>query len=336
MESTTKDCWVGFDLGGTKMLAQVYDPAFKSLGRDRRKTKGWSGEDEGLSRIIESIDAALADADCSRDRLQGIGIGCPGPVDMDGGILLDPPNLGWSHIAIGKRLADEFGCEVSVLNDVDAGVYGEFRFGAAKEARCVVGIFPGTGIGGGCVYHGEILRGARTTCMEVGHIQVVPDGPLCGCGQRGCLEAVASRLAIAANCAKAAYRGEAPHLRDAAGTDLGSIRSGALADAIEAGDDAVKLIIREAARTIGIALAGIIHVLGPDLVLLGGGLVEAMPDLFIQQVGKAARKRVMPALHDSFQIAASALGDDAAALGAAAWAQHQQSIRTAATERVST
>jgi glucokinase len=305
------------------MLAQAYSEEFEPLGRERRKTKGWSGQEEGLSRIIETIDAALADGGVGRDRLAGIGIGCPGPVDMERGELLDPPNLGWSHVRIGRRLADEFGCEVSVLNDVDAGVYGEYRFGAAKEARCVVGIFPGTGIGGGCVYHGEILHGTGITCMEVGHIQVVPDGPLCGCGQRGCLEAVASRLAIAANSAKAAYRGEAPHLFEAAGTDLGKIRSGALASAVKAGDDAVRRIVREAARTIGIALAGIIHVLGPDLVLLGGGLVEAMPELFIDQVGKAARKRVMPALQSIFEIHVSTLGDDAATLGAAAWAQHQ-------------
>lgn len=322
MASSTKDCWVGFDLGGTKMLAQVYDEGFESLGRERRKTKGWSGQEEGLARIIETIDAALAEAKVDRDRLAGIGIGCPGPVDMEKGELLNPPNLGWSHVPIGMHLADEFGCEVSVLNDVDAGVYGEYRFGAAKEARCVVGIFPGTGIGGGCVYQGEILHGVGTTCMEVGHIQVVPDGPLCGCGQRGCLEAVASRLAIAANCAKAAYRGEAPHLLDSAGTDLGKIRSGPLAAAVKAGDDSVRRIVREAARTIGIALSGIVHVLAPDVVLLGGGLVEAMPELFIEQVGKAARKRVMPAFQDLFDIHVSALGDDAATMGAAAWAQH--------------
>lgn len=322
MESSTTDCWIGFDLGGTKMLSQVYDADFKRLGRERRKTKGWSGQDDGLARIIETIDASLADAKVERSRLAGIGIGCPGPVDMERGELLHPPNLGWNHVPVGKRLAEEFGCDVSVLNDVDAGVYGEYRFGAAVGARCVVGIFPGTGIGGGCVYQGEILHGAGTTCMEVGHIQVIPDGPLCGCGQRGCLEAVASRLAIAASAAKAAYRGEAPHLQESVGTDLAKIRSSALAASIKAGDESVRRIVREAARTIGIALAGIIHVLGPDLVLLGGGLVEAMPELFTEHVGSAARKRLMPALRDSFEIHVSALGDDASTRGAAAWVQH--------------
>jgi glucokinase len=173
------------------------------------------------------------------------------------------------------------------------------------------------------VYKGEILHGAKTTCMEIGHIQVMPEGPLCGCGKRGCLEAVSSRLAIAANAAKAAYRGDAPHLKELSGTDIGEIRSGALAEAIGAGDTVVEQIVREAARQIGIALAGVVQLLGPDIVILGGGLVEAMPDLFVDQVSKSARKRVMPAFKDTFEVRVSKLEDDAVTLGAAAWVRHK-------------
>src|SRR5690606_11620102 len=129
---------------------------------------------------------------------------------------------------------------------------------------------------GGCVYKGEILHGAHMTCMEIGHVQVMPEGPLCGCGRRGCLEALASRLAIAANAAKASYRGEAGHLKQLGGTDLSEIRSGVLADAIKAGDKVVEQIVREAARHLGVAIAGVVQILGPDRVILGGGLVEAM------------------------------------------------------------
>lgn len=317
-----RDCWVGFDLGGTKMLAHVYDDEFETLGRERKKTKATSDAEDGLGRIVDTIDVALANAGVERSRLSGLGIGCPGPVDMDGGVLLEPPNLAWSHVPFRESLEEEFGCPVAVLNDVDAGVYAEYRYGAAQAARCAIGVFPGTGIGGGCVYNGEILRGKGSTCMEIGHIHVVPNGPLCGCGQRGCLEAVASRLAIAAQVAKAAHRGEAPHILEAAGTDLSDIRSGVLAAAIAAGDDVVKDIVREAARQIGIALAGVIHILAPDVVVLGGGLVEAMPELFIDQVSKSARKRVMSSFRDSFSVVPSALKDDAVALGAAAWARH--------------
>ncbi|MFG0296437.1 MAG: ROK family protein [Maioricimonas sp. JB045] len=321
-ESTEQSRWLGFDLGGTKMLAQVYDGENKALGRARKKTKGTSDAKAGLERIGETIELACEDAKVDPKELSGIGIGCPGPVDMENGTLLDPPNLAWNRVPVRKYLEDRFECPVAVLNDVDAGVYGEYRFGAAREATCVIGVFPGTGIGGGCIYRGEVLSGRTASCMEIGHIQVMPNGPICGCGHRGCLEAVASRLAIAASAAKAAYRGQAPGLAKSAGTDLGSIRSGALADSIEADDEIVKQIIKEAARQIGIAVAGLIHVLSPDVIVLGGGLVEAMPDLFTEHVSKAARKRVMPVYEDSFKVVPAALGDDAAVLGGAAWVRH--------------
>ncbi len=172
------------------------------------------------------------------------------------------------------------------------------------------------------MYDGEILRGKTGSCMEIGHVQVAPEGPLCGCGRRGCLEAVASRLVIASRAAAAAYRGQAPHLLENAGTDLSDIRSGALAASVAAGDVTVEKIIREAARHIGRAVAGVVHLLAPDMVVLGGGLVEAMPDLFVSEVGDAARHRLMPSFVESFEVVAAKLGDDAGVLGTAAWAQH--------------
>jgi glucokinase len=184
-----------------------------------------------------------------------------------------------------------------------------------------VGVFPGTGIGGGCVYEGRILRGRNRSCMEIGHVQVVPYGPLCGCGQRGCLETVAGRMAIAAEAAKAAFRGDAPHLMEIAGADLTKIRSGALAASIKAGEKVIERIVREAAGRIGVAVASVVHLLAPDVVVLGGGLVEAMPELFVNGVAKTANKHVMPSYIDSFRVVPCQLGDDAVLLGAAAWAR---------------
>ena len=152
-------------------------------------------------------------------------------------------------------------------------------------------------------------------------MQVIPDGPRCGCSRSGCVEAVASRLAIAAAAAAAAYRGQAPHLLEACGTDLSNIRSGALAEAIEAGDAAIEQIVREASRWLGVAVANAVNLLGPDMVVLGGGLVEALPELISTEVEAAARQRVMPAFENSFQVVVAELGDDATATGAAAWAE---------------
>jgi glucokinase len=317
--SSKKEAWIGFDLGGTKMLAIVFDSDFAPVVRKRRKTKGHEGVQSGIARIIETISEAIAEAGLERNNLRGIGLGSAGPLDLDEGIILDAPNLGWKDVRMKSILEKEFGCPAIVLNDVDAGVYGEYRFGAARSSRCALGVFPGTGIGGGCVYDGKIFRGKTNSCMEIGHIQVVPDGPLCGCGLRGCLESVASRLAIAAAAAQAAYRGQAPHLLEIAGTNLDEIRSGALADAISAGDSVVETIVRLAARHIGTAVATAVHLLAPDCIVLGGGLVEAMPELIVGEVTAAAKKKVLPSFAETFIVVPAELGDDSTAMGAAAW-----------------
>ena len=313
--------WIGFDLGGTKMLSTVYDSDFQLCGKHRTKTKGHEGQKAGLKRMVNTIRQSIEDAEINVDDLAGVGIGCPGPLDLNGGILKSAPNLGWSNVPIKETLETELNCNVHLINDVDAGVYGEYRFGAGKNCRTAVGVFPGTGIGGGCVYDGKILRGINSSCMEIGHIQVLPNGPLCGCGQRGCLEAVASRLVIASQAATAAFRGQAPHLMQNHGTDISRIRSGALKEAINSGDAVIDQIVRDAARYIGIAVANVIQLLAPDKVILGGGLVEALPDLFVSEVKKTANERVLPSFKQSFEVDAAELGDLAGVLGAAAWAE---------------
>jgi glucokinase len=302
------------------MLAVVYDGEFQPVGRKRTRTNAQEGKKAGLARIAETINAAIKNAGADRERLRSIGVGCPGPLDLDAGIILSTPNLGWKRVRVKEYLEKEFKCPAVISNDVDAGVYGEYRFGAAVGSRCAFGVFPGTGIGGGCVYEGRILRGKTSSCMEIGHVEVMPEGPLCGCGARGCLEAVASRLAISAAAAQAAYRGQAPHLLEAAGTDLREIRSGALKASVAGGDEAVERILREAAQLIGRAVAGVVNLLTPDTVVLGGGLVEAMPKLMVEEVSQAARSRAMPSYADAFEVVAASLGDDASVMGAAAWA----------------
>lgn len=312
--------WVGLDLGGTKMLATVFTEHFAKLASAKKKTKGSEGSQEGLKRLISLIDEVLAACGVGRDHVAGIGIASPGPLDLDKGIILEAPNLGWKKVDVRRHIEAEFGCPVVVLNDVDAGVYGEYRFGAGKGARCLVGVFPGTGIGGGCVYEGRLLRGRRNSCMEIGHFPVVDGGAPCGCGRSGCLETVSSRLAIAAEAAKAALRGEAPYLMANGGTDLANLRSSTLAASVAAGDVVVDKIVRRAARTLGRAVGGLINLLAPDVVVLGGGLVEAMPDLYLEEVAKGVARTVMPSYADEYLLKVAKLGGDAAVRGAAAWA----------------
>jgi glucokinase len=220
-------------------------------------------------------------------------------------------------------LKKRFRCPVEVVNDVDAGVFGEFKFGAAQGARVVVGIFPGTGVGGGCIYKGRILHGEGITCMEIGHTRISSSIRAGGYDLPGTVEAEGSRLTIAAEAAKAAYRGDAPYLLSKTGTDLSEIRSSAIAEAVANGDNVVRALVEEAAEAIGFAVVNMVHILSPDRIVLGGGLVEAMEDLFVGTVRKTARKSVMDVYKDRFEVVAAKLGDDAAVLGAAAWARQE-------------
>lgn len=323
---------VGFDLGGTKMFAGVFDENYKLLGKERKKTKGHLGAESGVERVIGTIREALAGAAVTAAEVAGIGVGCPGPLDLDEGVLIDAVNLGWKEVKLKKILETEFGCPVTIANDVDAGVYGEYRFGAGRDAHCLLGVFPGTGIGGGLVYRGQIFRGRTQSCMEIGHMPLFPFGPRDGTGSVGTVEAYASRLAIAAAAAQAAYRGQAPNLMKAAGTNLSDIRSGTLAESIKAGDKAIERAVTDAAEMIGIAIGGIVNLLTPDIIVLGGGLVEAMPDLFTMAVRKSAKQYAMDAFRESFTVVPAQLGDNATILGAAAWQEASERESAAKTQ----
>jgi glucokinase len=318
--------WAGFDLGGTKMRVAIFDKEFRLISSAEGKTKGFRGVRNGVQRMAELLDDAWRIArekeNTPRAKLSGVGLACPGPVNAVTGTVRELVNLGWHNVPLAQMFSRTAGgVPVVTINDVDAGTFGEYRFGAGRGGRCVVGIFPGTGVGGGCVLHGQLLTGAEWSAMEIGHLPVMPRGPLCGCGQRGCLEALSSRIAISQSAAAAAFRGQAPHLMAEVGTDLQNIRSRALAKAIAAGDEAIEVIVRDAARWIGVGVAIMTNLLAPDIVVLGGGLVEAMPQIYKEEVESMARKRTMRTYQKSFRITVAKLGDNAAIMGAAAWAE---------------
>ena len=311
--------WIGFDLGGTKMLAAVYSDDFSILGKKRRRTREKGNSDVSLNRLVETIHMALDDAQIDVESVGAIGAGCPGPVDMDRGLILEAPNLGWENLSLREHLEEEFRCPVAICNDVDAGVFGEYRRGAAQGQRCVLGVFPGTGVGGGCVYEGKIFCGSTSSCMEIGFIQMATEGPAAGLGPVGTLEALGSRLMISGEAARAAFRGRAPVLAKEVGSDISQIRSGVLARAIDSGDVEIERIVRRAAQQIGRGVGSLINVLAPDVVVIGGGLVEAMPDLYLEETTAGARRNALPSLWASCDIRIAKLGDYATVIGAAAW-----------------
>jgi glucokinase len=305
---------VGLDIGGTKMMACVLDHEFKVVGRCRKKSKSDKTDESPQDRIIRVVKTALEES--GNKPIRGIGVGSPGPLDPNTGVIIDTPNLGWKKFPLGDVLSKAFEVPVLVDNDVNVGTYGEYIFGKVKDCKHVVGIFPGTGIGGGIILDGKILHGYSGSAGEVGHITLEIDGPYCGCGKRGCLEALASRIAIASQVVALAARGDAPYILENCGTDLGKIRSGMLAKAIEAGETMVEGVVRKAAYYTGVAAATLVNVLSPEAVVLGGGLVEAMETLYMEEVKRALKDHAMPFLLKGVRVVAAKLGDDAAVMGA--------------------
>ena len=320
MTERKRKYWVGFDLGGTKMLAVVCDDSGTILGREKKKTRAFEGQEAGLARMEAVIREALKNADVEPSEVAGIGMGVPGPLNLDQGIILDTPNMGWKNVKIKNIFEKIFSCPVVIGNDVDIGTYGEYRYGAGKNQRCVLGVFPGTGVGGGCIYEGKIFRGRIGSCMEVGHMVIHPGGVASGTGLGGTLEALTSRLAIAQGAAGAAVRGQAPALMEECGTDIRNMKSKALARSVEAGDRAVEALVEDAAEWLGIGIANLINVLSPDIVVLGGGMIDAFPEQIIRGVKKSTIENVMPAFRGTYKVVAAELGDDAGCLGAASWA----------------
>lgn len=307
---------IGFDLGGTKMLAAVIDNDGTIVARNKQKTAGTDNESV-FAAIVETIDGATEKAGLKRSDIESIGIAVPGPIDPIHGIVKQTPNVSLSDFPLGPRLTNELGAAVYLENDVNAGLWGEYVAGAARGYSDVIGIFPGTGIGGGIVIGGALYRGKGGRAGEIGHITVQSDGRRCGCGNHGCLETVASKTAIARDLALLAMNGQSPVLAAAGATDISLIKSGLIKKALDAGDPGVAEVVEQAAMFLGIGMAAMVNIFDPELILLGGGLVEKLGSQITNPAEATMRRRAMASLVDGVVVAEAELGDDAAIVGAA-------------------
>ena len=310
------DFIIGFDLGGTKMIGSVLDSELKVVAGSRMKTDAQEGGEAVFERIVKTIAAALQEAGLEASQLACIGIASPGPLDSENGVILNTPNIGFNNFPIADRLVKEFGVPVVLENDVNAGTYGEFVQGAARGFRHVVGIFPGTGIGGGLILDGKLFRGATGNAGEIGHMIIQTDGPLCGCGQYGCVEALASRTALAKDVAALAGSGDSPYVFSKAGTNFKGYKSSVISKAIERGDKQVERVVKRSAEFLGVAMANCVNLLSPEIIVLGGGLVERLGDWYVQIAEKSMRAHTMAHLTVGVKVVQAALGDRAAIVGA--------------------
>jgi glucokinase len=310
---------IGMDLGGTKILAAVVDFKGNIVAEAKLKTRGEEGPDVVIGRIAETARQAVQVAGLDFSEVLGVGIGAPGPMDPETGIVYNPPNLaGWDTVPLGPRLSEALGVPVCLENDVNMGTLGEHALGAGQGVQDMVGIFVGTGVGGGLILGGKLHSGFRNAAAEVGHMIVMADGPACGCGKRGCLEALASRRAIERDIRLGIAAGRESIISKLSERKGGRLTSGALARALRKGDPLVTEVMGRAQWYLGLHAATIVNLIDPERIVFGGGVVEALGEEFLEPIRTTARQYFMQqADADKVGLVAAALGDHAAVLGAA-------------------
>ena len=322
-DNAKTQCLIGVDLGGTKILAGVFDTAFNCLGQVKISTKAHRGPDEVINRIARCVKDTVDECDLSMSQVRGVGIGAPGAVDTQEGRVIFAPNLGWENLPLKKSLEKLLDVPVFVENDCKLHTLGVFEAELKAKPKHLIGIFLGTGIGAGIIIDGKPYTGINGTAGEVGHMVIDINGPECGCGNKGCFEALASRRAIFRTIQLAVKKGQKTLLTDMLGDDLADLRSGDLRKAIRRGDKFVEKVIDQAAEYTGVAVGNLMNIFNPEVIVIGGGVVEQLEHEMLPIIEKVARKQALPGTSKGVEIVATRLGDDAGITGGAVLVMRQ-------------
>jgi glucokinase-like ROK family protein len=256
----------------------------------------------------------LAGAGLGFSNLQAVGVGVPGPIVTEAGIVLAPPIMpGWDQFPIRATLEGRWGCTVSLNNDADLGALGEWAYGADRGVNNLAYIKIGTGVGAGLLIDGQIYRGATGSAGEIGHITIEEEGPLCNCGNRGCLETLTGGYAIAHIAQETVRSGVSTKLKEI--QPLEQISAIHVTEAARQGDLAAQQILATAGNYLGIAIAGLVNLFNPSVVIVGGGVAQ-VGDLFLEPVRKAVRRRSLPAAAQAVRITTAMLGRRSSGMGA--------------------
>lgn len=307
---------IGIDLGGTKILiALVNRETGEVFAYVKKKTKKDKGPKNIIKKMLDGIEELLEESGVSKDEISSIGVGAAGQVDRVNGILIGAPNLDCYDLNIKQYIEEHFNIPVFLGNDVEIAAIGEMKFGAAKDYDDFVCVFVGTGVGSSIVKKGSIIYGATGTAGEIGHVIVDLNGRPCACGAHGCLEAYASRSAIERRIEGALRKGRKSCILDYLEGGK-SITSGMIQKAIERDDELVIQCVTEAAEYLSGGLASVINFVNPKLIVLGGGLIEAV-DFFYQKTIKKARAKSLPVPAEKIEFKKATLGDFSGVIGAA-------------------
>jgi len=333
--------YIGIDVGGTKIQTSLVTEAGVIVSSHRQETPRKCGADVTLQAIENSIKELLQQQNLQPGDLAGIGIAIPGAVQTETGFVVTTPNMNLSGIDVGGYMKSRFDIPVAVGNDCNLGTLGECWLGSGRGAASCVGIFIGTGIGSGIVQNNTLLCGAGQAAGEIGHIVVqtpcedwrqqlhrkqkkfekiaVPKHlPQCGCGNYGCLESLASRTAVERFIREALNNGEKSVIKEINGGSLEVIKSGSLAKALKADDHLVKTIMHYASQVIGHACLTVRHLLDPEVILLGGGVMEACQKFMMPIIEGVVMNDRLMVVSSKRRLLLSSLGDNAVALGAVA------------------
>lgn len=308
---------LGVDLGGTKTLVGVVDANHQVLGRGKLSTPARQGGDAIVETIAQAAEIALAEAGKSMADIALLGIGSPGPLDVKNGVILFSANMDVINYPLAAKLKDRFGLTCIVQNDVRSSCYAEWKLGAGKGMENLLGAFVGTGLGGCVIINGQMIEGKNGNAGEIGHIKAKPDGKQCGCGLYGCLELYASKSGLMRRFDKARKQGVASHLFQLWNGKGQKLKSRYLAECYSLGDPFVIEELQLAAKYLGNSLGGLVNLLAPDAIILGGGLSLALGEPWLTWVRAAAKEHMLVVPHEGEIIIPAALGDDAGVLGSA-------------------
>ncbi|TAM81005.1 MAG: ROK family protein [Acidobacteria bacterium] len=311
-------CYVGVDLGGTSLRALVADDAYKTLGVKKIRTPVTGGPARLIHRIATLVESTLKEAGITRSRVRAVSVGAPGPIDRSRGIVEEAPNLGWKRVPLRAELRQMLRVPVFVENDVNVGLVGEHVLGAGRGAKNVVGIFVGTGIGGALILDGKLYEGSRGGAGEIGHTVLMVNGPLCGCGRRGCAEALASRTAMERDVRAAIKNGrKSSVLKIMKKKNKERMTSSIIVAALKKNDLVMNEVLQRAQFHLGILASNAVNLLDPECVVFGGGIVERLKEAYVGPIRETAYQYFLrPEDRGRVRIVPGKLGDNAGVLGA--------------------
>ena len=305
---------IGVDVGGTNVKIALVDKEGSIVYSNTTPTRTEMGYEYTISNIKQAIVDLMKETKTDKNSIEGIGFGFPGQIDCDAGIVRVSPNIpGWINVPIAQIIEKEFGIPTKVDNDVRCAALGELAFGAGKGCKNLVCITVGTGIGSGLIINGKLVRGADNAAGEIGHIKLqMHDGPICGCGDSGCLEAFASGPSIVAMAQEYILGGKSTKYRELANPEITPY---VVAEAAKQGDKVALKIFERMGKYIGIGLANVVNLLNPEKIVIGGGVADA-GDILFEPLIATLKKRAMPIQAKSVSVVPAQLGNAAGVIGA--------------------